>query len=390
MRVLVITPWFPSVKEPHAGIFVAEQVRILRSHADVAVIHLRFGDKHEVPRLEDGADYPLIRAVAGVSRGARGRLGRLRALWQTTVGFCRLASSARRLLVRLWGHPDIVHGHVTYPTALAAQSIAHRFRVPYVLTEHSAAYMQGATDWVWAGRLTDRIMRRAIRGSWAVIAVSTALARPLVSMRFTANVIVVPNVVRAAAVHPLPVSKPTRIAHVSIMRDAHKNITMLLDAVQRVRNRRTDFEVILIGDGPDRLQLEAIAAEHDPTHTTVRFVGSQDGASVGHFLDDCAFSVVSSRVETFCVAAAESLIRGRPVVSTRCGGPEDYLDETNGLLVANDDAQAMAEGLDWMLDHYLDYDSNAIAAAARSRFSDSAVADHLLRIYRLASTGEKS
>lgn len=174
------------------------------------------------------------------------------------------------------------------------------------------------------------------------------------------------------------------------MRDAHKNITMLLDAVQRVRNRRTDFEVILIGDGPDRLQLEAIAAEHDPTHTTVRFVGSQDGVSVGHFLDDCAFSVVSSRVETFCVAAAESLIRGRPVVSTRCGGPEDYLDETNGLLVANDDAQAMAEGLDWMLDHYLDYDSNAIAAAARSRFSDSAVADHLLRIYRLASTGEKS
>jgi glycosyltransferase involved in cell wall biosynthesis len=52
--------------------------------------------------------------------------------------------------------------------------------------------------------------------------------------------------------------------------------------------------------------------------------------------------VIPSHQEGLCIAALEAMACGVPVVSTRCGGPEDYvIDGVTGQLVARDPA-AMA------------------------------------------------
>ena len=82
-------------------------------------------------------------------------------------------------------------------------------------------------------------------------------------------------------------------------------------------------------------------------------------------LHRCDALVLSSRHETFGNVVVESLACGKPVVATRCGGPEDIISDSCGILVANEDVAALASGVrlmsqaDWdplrIRQHALDY-----------------------------------
>jgi glycosyltransferase involved in cell wall biosynthesis len=168
---------------------------------------------------------------------------------------------------------------------------------------------------------------------------------------------------------------------VSLLRDHEKNVRMLLEAARLVDERGIDFALDLVGDGPDRGELEAVAGKLGLLQRRVRFLGAKSSDEVRANFDGAHFSVVSSRYETFCMAAAESLAAGRPVISTRCGGPEDYVDESAGLLVANDDPHAMADAIHRMTTHYPDYDPQHLHERIRERFSPQVVVKQLTTLY---------
>ncbi len=386
MRLLVSTPWFPTEDQPHSGIFVAQQVEALRKRFDVAVLHLDIGSEGSRPQIGLHGDMPVVRATARVGTDLPGKLGDIQVFRQLMSGIERAALQSAHVLESVWGRPDLTHAHVIFPSAIVANSIARCAAVPYVVTEHSASFMSGFTDWAWAGKRVDRMIHQSVAGASRLISVSSAQARALSDFGFGDGCTVVPNVIPVTGdASPYPETTPKRILHVSLMREVHKNIDMLLHAVAFLRLGRADFELVLVGDGPDRRMLEGRAKSMGLLDTAVRFAGSVENERLlGMFAGSC-FSVVSSRVETFCVAAAESLACGRPVVSTRCGGPEDYLDDTTGRLIANDDAHAMKAGLEWMLDNYVTFAPDLLQARARELFSEQSVMDQLASIYAAAS-----
>ena len=148
---------------------------------------------------------------------------------------------------------------------------------------------------------------------------SRFLAARLVALGLASDPVVIPNVVPPSVPAPTARRKPHVIAHVSIMGPA-KNLGALLQRVGALRRRRSDFELRLIGDGESRAGLEQLAGTLG-LGDIVRFVGRVPAADIPAHLAEAAFTVVSSTHETFSVSAAESLMCGRPVLSTRCGGP---------------------------------------------------------------------
>ena len=63
-----------------------------------------------------------------------------------------------------------------------------------------------------------------------------------------------------------------------------------------------------------------------------------------------AFTLTSTRFEGFPRACAEATLVGLPVVSTRCGGSEDYLDDgTTGFLCDVGDDAVIAERIGWLI-----------------------------------------
>ncbi|TDB37597.1 MAG: glycosyltransferase family 4 protein [Actinobacteria bacterium] len=370
MRVLVIPSWYPGPDAPTAGVFIQQFVRAIAPFADVAVLHVEPGAKAFGPTFTEEHGVVVVRSGI-VASGLRARF----------FGYRRAGLAAFEVLRARWGAPEIVHVQALWPAALIARSIARSTRIPYVVTEHSEEYLaQSRRRLVRTPGMLALVLRPLARSASRTIAVSRYLADRLRSLGLARDPIVIPNVVPDSPATPLPTSAPHLIAHVSVMGPA-KNLDVLLRAIAILRDSRNDFVLRLVGDGECRAELERLSADLGLSGV-VQFLGTRPASDVPALMAESAFTVISSSHETFSVVAAESLMSGRPVLSTRCGGPEEFVTPEVGRLVDADSADALAEGLDWMLDHYREFEPASLHDYAEERFAPAVVARRTLDVYR--------
>lgn len=370
LRVLVLASWYPSATNPTAGVFVQQQVIALSKYTDVAVVHVDIGRTDFAPEMSREKGILVVRA------GLRGT-GIVDRFWRYPM----LGMRAFDLLSPAWGGPEIAHVQALYPAAVIARRIRRLYGIPYVITEHSEEYLAESTRKLvrTPGSLRFLLRPLAQRAS-RVIAVSRYLADRLSELGLANAPLVIPNVVPISLPRPTASGSPHVITHVSNMGPA-KNLTALLEATSLLRSHRQDFTLRLVGDGECRSDLEAWVAR-EQLQGVVEFVGSKSEDEVRTLLGESSFTVISSTHETFSVVAAESLMCGRPVLSTRCGGPEEFVTPEVGLLVEADSVGALTDGLDWMLDHYREFDSHSLHEYAAERFAPDVVAQQLLEVYR--------
>jgi glycosyltransferase involved in cell wall biosynthesis len=81
------------------------------------------------------------------------------------------------------------------------------------------------------------------------------------------------------------------------------------------------------------------------------------------------------------VVISESFSCGLPVVATSVGGIPEYVNETNGRLVAAADEAALLNAILYMLDHYTEFDNERIRQNAVTVFGKQAVAEKLQELY---------
>jgi glycosyltransferase involved in cell wall biosynthesis len=95
---------------------------------------------------------------------------------------------------------------------------------------------------------------------------------------------------------------------------------------------------------------------------------------IGFALSDCDVAVCASREEGFGLGVVEAMAAGVPVVATRCGGPEDILEDgVSGILVPVGDVDRLAEGIRRLLE---DPEMAArLAAAARQAYAERFTAE---------------
>jgi glycosyltransferase involved in cell wall biosynthesis len=130
---------------------------------------------------------------------------------------------------------------------------------------------------------------------------------------------------------------------------AEKDLGTLLTAFARVRSGR-DARLLVVGEGPQRARLEAMAAGLGlGLGTDLRLHGADPNPY--RFMARAAAVVLSSRVEGLPAVLVEALALGAPVVSTDCpSGPREILDGGRfGRLVPVGDAEALATAIDDVL-----------------------------------------
>lgn len=112
-------------------------------------------------------------------------------------------------------------------------------------------------------------------------------------------------------------------------------------ALARLRSSGHPAKGLIIGDGPERGAIEARIAQLDLV-PHVHITGFQ--ADVRPYLAACdVMSLTSHAVETFSLAALESMSMGKPMVMTRIGGAEEQVRHgTTGFLFAPRDIEALS------------------------------------------------
>ena len=148
---------------------------------------------------------------------------------------------------------------------------------------------------------------------------------------------------------PQPVPDVQRLVCVSRFSPEKGHLT-LIRALARLREQGRVFEVVLVGDGPMREELEAFAGRLGVLEQ-LRFAGWANGAGV---IDEILASralVLPSFSEGLPVVLMEALALGRPCIASQITGVPELVEQgcTGWLVPAGSDealARAMAEALD--------------------------------------------
>ena len=186
--------------------------------------------------------------------------------------------------------------------------------------------------------------------------------------------IVVPNGVRALDVS----GAPTRAGVLYVGRlVGHKRVDRLVQAVAAIPGLGLD----VIGDGPERATLEALA-EQAGAGDRVRFLGALDHGAVLERMRSATALVSASEYEGLPHVVIEAMAVGTPVVTTAAGGStEVVVDDVNGLVVGDDDA-SLAGALRRVSDPDVHARLAAGAAATGAAWRFERTADDVERILR--------
>jgi glycosyltransferase involved in cell wall biosynthesis len=278
-----------------------------------------------------------------------------------------------------WGKPDVIHAHVVLPAGAAALKIGRLHKIPVVLTEHTEPFSLHLRTPVYR-----RLTRKTLLGMNKIIAVSPSLKEQILQFEPDTGVEVIGNVIDDAFFSPAaPNQKKDAIFHflTVAMLTERKGIGYLIEAVKLLsQETSSQFEVVIGGDGPIRAELER-RAENLGVMKYCRFTGALNRTEVRDWINQSDVFVLPSLGETFGVVLLEAMLCGKPVIATRCGGPEDLVTPESGVLVNAADPAALARAMNDFMKNEDRFNPQDVRNNAIERYGQTAFLRKIAQLY---------
>ena len=380
MKLLVASHLYPSPLSHTGGSFVQNQVRFLRAHCDIQVVvptpwfplpfFPRWSAHRQLPRREwvDGVEVLRPRYVTLPRRILFSRV------WRSYLAAMEGSAEIGA---------DLVHAHCAYPDGYAAVEYGRRHRVPVVITVHGHD-IKVLPD---ANPRWKRLIARALDAASAVVAVSEDLASRVRDLGVsTGKIHTIPNGVDCDLFEPdldrTPGADGWHVVYVGRF-DPAKGIGILLEAFAGVLRKIPECRLTLVGGNEatgseDRFrgQMEAFGLDH-----RVSWNREVEWDQVPVFLRRADLFVLPSYSEGLPLSLIESMACGLPIVATRCGGPEELVDDSVGRLVAVGDVEGLESAIIDVVCNYGEFDRSAIRSRAQQFYDYRNIARRLNELY---------
>lgn len=379
-KVLFLASWYPNEDHPITGIFIKKHAQAVSKYCDVAVLYVHQSQHRTSTKvnytIEDG-----IKTVRVYARKPPFKNRLLRILYNMIFNNYIINSyKGLKIIRKEFGRLDIVHLNVVLPMGYIALILGVLKGIPFVLTEHTGPFCVHMRT--YPRRILTKIILKEAR---IITPVSQALEMQMKNFYDGNNYKIIPNVIETNRFAPYLnyecKNTKKKILHVSLLTDNPKNISGLLKAIQLLSEKRKDFELYILGDGEDRTKFENLSTKLGIINKFVYFHGMVSNDEVANFMRESDFFILNSNHETFAVVCAEALSSGIPVISTRCGGPEDYINEDVGILIEPGNTIELVGAINYMLDNHWKYDSKKLHQYVVEKFSYDVVGKQIYEIY---------
>jgi glycogen(starch) synthase len=333
---------FASSFHPHRG-GVEELVRQL------AADEIRNGNRPIVATMRWPKDLPARETVEGVP--VRRVVFRVpeHSLRSKVTTWTSMPLTVAWLTIELRRHGvDVVHVQCVSGNGWYAAMVARLLRRPVVVTLQGELFMDASAAYQ-RSRFLPGLLRRLLSTADAVTACSDQTLRE--AEAFTGIALgsrgsVIHNGVRLADfedVAPFDHPRPYVLGIGRLVRE--KGFDLLLDAFDLLADEVPDIDLVLAGSGREEqalIERRASCRHRERMH----LIGAVDRPTAVALFAGAAAFALSSRHEPFGIVNLEAMAAGTPVVATDVGGVSEIVEDgTSGVLVAGEDADALAAGL---------------------------------------------
>ncbi|MBQ7383027.1 MAG: glycosyltransferase family 4 protein [Paludibacteraceae bacterium] len=340
MKVLYLTPWYPSKKDEMSGLFVRKHVEAVRAQGvEVRVI---FAESWR----ETGRQWKALRREGWI--------------------------------------PDVVQLNVIQKQGLLALWLKKRYGIPYVIVEHWSGYLPENGMFKRLSAIKKRIYRRIAAQAEQVLCVSQRLQQAMQDCGIRAQQWgLIDNVVDGFFSEKVE-SKKTKVEskktllHVSCFDERAKNVKGLLRAAKMLSEKRQDWKLVLVGTGVDYTDVRAFADTLDIPEGLLEWTGELTPREVAEKMHEADALVLSSRYETYGVVLAEAAAAGLPILSTPVGIAENVANLIVPQEIAQNKPGRMAEFMESVL---WNQESGVRNQEVRERFSADFIGKKLKKSY---------
>lgn len=385
MHILLIPSWYKSLTEPVLGTFFEEQARALMKaghkvgviYPQLAPVRALFEKKDEINHFVDDKGLPTYSIIY------QSMVPKFRKLIYKK--FAVAVEKVFNEYVKQYGTPDIIHAHSVFHGGMAAFFISQNHNIPFVITEHLTSFMTGGISHKDDVGLSCEIFNNAD----ASIIVSHNFkkdiqkALKLPDDTFT----VIHNMVSDIFFENVKSKSYKKgddfIFFTNSFLLPRKNHKAILDAIKilTIDKGLKYIKLKVGGDGPLNEELHAYVNELG-INEQVTFLGALSRAKVKEETDSAHAFVLASMYETFGVVLIESLACGRPVVVTDSGGPRDFINETNGIIVNDFTGEKLAAGMSVLLGKYSQYNQMQLSENCNRLFNEKKIGAELEMLYK--------
>lgn len=336
IRVLTITPFFPSVQDVSQGCFIAEPIEKfagLGIESRVIAVHPFYRSSKDAS--VSGSEWKAYYSLAGNLGLVTSRTGLVAALWPRVETLQRTAAFS------------LLHAHAALPCGEAAMVLAGRLNVPFIVSIHGLdVFAERQAGWLglWTKRRTRQVYQCADR----IVCISKQVLNALPKEAQSKGCVIHNGVDPELFSPPHTESRKPRILSVGNLITT-KGHALLLRAFARVRQQIPDCELEIIGEGPERGRLFALANELGVL-PRVNFRGRQDRHTIARAMRECAVFALPSRYEGLGCVYLEAMACGKPAIGCFGQGIEEIIaDSKNGCLIPPNDETVLTETLTRLL-----------------------------------------
>ncbi len=371
----------PTEKEPTVGQFAWDQARALKEAGlEVVYMALDFRSiwhwrKWGIKKLErDGIEiYKTDVPIGLLPLTLRSKLGKR--------AFNKLYDRA----VADKGRPCLIHAHFT-AMGLVSHEKAGKEGIPIYLTEHSSKLNREKIkeeDELQALEVYPRLE--------ALITVSGALKNNI-KKKLGFDSIVVPNLMDTSI---FKYSEETDLSDQGRVEDDRtcfnfvstgnlipiKGFDILIKAFKKHLEKYPSSRLTIFGKGSNREDLEKLAREKG-IKDKIEFKGVRPRRDLAMEYKKSRAFILLSYSETFGVAFIEAMAAGLPVISSRSGGPQDFIEPDMGYFVDPGDIDGACQAMNMMRENYGTFNRTQISAKVVEEFSPRRIAGLILEIYK--------
>lgn len=375
MKIFVIARGYPSDQEPTWGCFEKDQAEALAKLGHL-VTYLSVDTRFRKHRRSLGMKHNIINKVSiyilefipfavlfFVPK-------RLKEIFYTYLYF-RVFKQA----IKQEGCPDVLYAHYLGYMKYAIL-FGKKYNIPTIGLEH---WSKLAAKQIQPDMLS--LARQIYPQLNQLITVSSFLKNNIKKNIDVNNIQVVPNLLGEEFTyrsnntnHSFTIVSAGRLV-------SSKGFDLLIDAVHQIQTLLpNEWKLLIIGGGEMKATLqEQINTLHLQEH--IQLVGPQTKAEIVRLFQQSDLFALPSQLETFGVVYIEALACGLPIIATDCGGPSDIITKENGILIPNEDMEALKEAILHISNNLNDYNREAIAKDCQARFASDVIAKRLTTIF---------